>query len=562
MSLRADHEDIVRALIASGESYYCEFKTAWEYLPEGRSPRPVKDVALDVQEALVALANSDGGDVLIGVEDSGTVTGVPYDADRLAYLSQASRHIRPDVGAKVQQVEVDGHRVVWFRVEESAEIAVTGTGRVLWRKGPKSEPVPPQDITRRRTQRSGDTAYESRPVPEATLADLSLPWPEVAQQPHLVRFAERRHVEGLLRYWNLLEGRNGSVALRRAALLLFANEPLRWHPNNRLRLRTSLAEKEGYGRGLATREREFPGPISRTIREATTALGSMLEVERKESHLFARAQLLPSEAVEECIVNAVAHRNYAIEGGAVEVVVYPDRVEFRSPGALPEPLTVADLRSQAGVHRSRNPLIMRVLRDLGYTRDQGEGMRRIFGAMSQVELDEPELEERADFFIVRLSTKSRYDESTQAWLAAFGPFGLEPDERRYVVALRRAGGAQSVDRLARSLGEAFDATKRRLEKLEARDMVWHARGTRTFHLVEPLSVPLERAFKRFRQARIAVGAETTLGPDDLARFTGKADDPSMSSLIDRLRESGVLSPAGKATWRFAPPFLEYVSRRG
>lgn len=555
-------EAVVRGLIAGGESYNVEFKTAWNYGPDGKAPRDIKEVAKDIGEALVAFANTDGGDLLIGVEDSREVTGVPWEGDKLRYLEQSARlQIKDaDLNASVFDVALNGKRVLLFRVSDyPSEVVVTVTGRCLWRRGnpARSEAVPPADIARRRSHRLGDTAYESAPVPEATLEDISIPSRILESRLHL----KNMDLPTLLRYWNLVQGRNGSTVLLRAALLLFAKDPLRWHPNNRVRIIRSTGVQPGYGRGLATRQFEVLGPIERSLGESRQALYGQLEVESRASELFTVAQSLPREAVDECIVNALAHRNYAIEGSSIEIHLFPERVEFRSPGKLPEPLTIKDLQRRQGAHRSRNPIIMRVLRDLGWTRDQGEGMQRIFGSMAQVELNDPELEERADTFIVRLSTVSRYDAHMQAWLAAYGPFGLQPHERKYVVALQQAGGSRSVDKLARQLGETFDKTRDALMTLEAKRLVWHRPHGRSYTLVEPLDVPHERAYNWFDSAHVSIDGSAVMTKALLRAALNIADDQSLVSAIARLRESGILVAAGPSQWRFGQSLLEYIVRR-
>jgi len=154
---------------------------------------------------------------------------------------------------------------------------------------------------------------------------------------------------GLLRYWNLVEQRNGSVVLRRAALLLFAKNALRWHPNNRVRIRRVLGNEPGYGQHLRSQERELLGPVAGLLADVRLVLHDLLERESRQEQLFSTSTLLPEDAVDECLVNAVVHRNYAIEGQAVEILLFPDRVEFKSPGRLLDPLTLEDLRAQKGV---------------------------------------------------------------------------------------------------------------------------------------------------------------------------------------------------------------------
>ncbi|MEK8109798.1 ATP-binding protein [Micromonospora sp. M12] len=80
----------------------------------------------------------------------------------------------------------------------------------------------------------------------------------------------------------------------------------------------------------------------------------------------------PEDACREALTNAIAHRDYSMEGRAIEVFVYDDRLEVRSPGALLSTVTVEGIKSLQGVHQSRNTIIARTLRELGYMREMGE----------------------------------------------------------------------------------------------------------------------------------------------------------------------------------------------
>lgn len=556
--------DLVRAIIAGGESYYAEFKSAWHYGADGKAPRRPGEIADDIARTVVAFANAEGGDLLVGVEDDGAVTGLAPDEGVHRFLVNVpGERVEGDPGVRVRTIAIDGERVLWFRVEEARdEPVITSDGRCLAREGAATRPILPREIERRRQHRRGDRSYEATPVPGASIGDLDLDAIDTAARSagsggHLAHLDP----EELLQYWNLAEARNGTLVLKRAALLLFARRALRWHPNNRLRLRRVHGSEEGYGRGLRTRERDIEGPILHILRRASQAVHGALTVEAQDEELFMERQLLPREAIREVLVNAVAHRNYAIEGQAIEVLLFPDRMEVRSPGRLPEPITVQDLVRQRGVHRSRNPLVMRVLRDLGWSRDQGEGMRRIFGSMRQVELHQPELEEVADTFVVRLSTRSIYDQSTQAWIAAYGPFGLRPEDRRYMIELRDVGGSLSTDKLARRLGEGFDDTKRHLERLERLGLLWRRKGHRTFHVVQPANVPHERALRRLRRHAGSPGSGTRLDRDGLRQVFEAPDERSFESNLAQWQQAGILQPAGRGRWRLGSSFLEYLEQR-
>jgi ATP-dependent DNA helicase RecG len=130
------------------------------------------------------------------------------------------------------------------------------------------------------------------------------------------------------------------------------------------------------------------------------------------------------------LVNAVAHRDYAISGAAIEIWMFDDRIEVRSPGLPPPPVTLEQLRQHKSVHFSRNPLLVRVLADLGYLREMGEGIPRIFQEMEDCGLNPPEFSTEGFFFVVTLRNTPVYDEETLRWLNQFGRSQITLRQRR------------------------------------------------------------------------------------------------------------------------------------
>lgn len=78
--------DRITNTIALGESHFREFKSALEGPDGNKKPRPVKKICGNIGEALVAFANADGGELLIGVEDDGTVSGVPHTPEEIRLM--------------------------------------------------------------------------------------------------------------------------------------------------------------------------------------------------------------------------------------------------------------------------------------------------------------------------------------------------------------------------------------------------------------------------------------------------------------------------------------------
>lgn len=128
----------VSLAIRIGESHFREFKSAQEGHPEAKAPRTVRDLMIDVARTLVGFANADGGELLIGVEDDGTVTGVPHsDSDITLLLKSPTTHVHADTPLptpRAARVAIDGKTVVYFAVVKGTSfVHLTSDGRCLKR---------------------------------------------------------------------------------------------------------------------------------------------------------------------------------------------------------------------------------------------------------------------------------------------------------------------------------------------------------------------------------------------------------------------------------------------
>ena len=107
------------------------------------------------------------------------------------------------------------------------------------------------------------------------------------------------------------------------------------------------------------------------------------------------------DAVHEAVVNALVHRDYARAGARVRVLLFSDRLEIRSPGALPNGLTVEQVRLGATSHR--NTLLVEVMHQLGHVETVGRGIHRIFATMRARGAAEPGFAEQAGEVVVTFS---------------------------------------------------------------------------------------------------------------------------------------------------------------
>jgi len=91
----------------------------------------------------------------------------------------------------------------------------------------------------------------------------------------------------------------------------------------------------------------------------------------------------PYFVLRELIVNAAAHRDYAIYGSRILIQMFVDRIEFYSPGGFPEGITPDNIRWS---QRSRNPTLARVLHDVKYLEEFGNGVDRIYETIEKYPL--------------------------------------------------------------------------------------------------------------------------------------------------------------------------------
>ena len=111
---------------------------------------------------------------------------------------------------------------------------------------------------------------------------------------------------------------------------------------------------------------------------------------------------LPTEAIREAVVNAIAHRDYEVSGAKVVVELFADRLVVSSPGLPPGGQTIDTIRSGRARSRTRNPLVVQGLVFLGFMEERGSGIRRIREAMTKNGLDEPIFDLVGDEFAVTL----------------------------------------------------------------------------------------------------------------------------------------------------------------
>jgi len=270
-------------------------------------------------------------------------------------------------------------------------------GRYLTREGVANNPLPPHLLRRLMLER-GDVTFEAEPARGARKEDLD--WAQV--EAYAAGLSGMGGVSGeqVLIKRGCLVQRDGELLPTNAGILLFGKDPQQFLRGADI----TAARFAGREMGDVFTRQDINGTLPQQIRRAETFLVDNLRKGVQLSEHMARTEQLeyPLKAVRELVVNAVAHRDYSIQGDGIRLYLFSDRLEITSPGGLPGPVTVDNIVDE---RFSRNSAIVQVLSDMGFIERLGYGVDRVIALMREAGLPEPQFTETAGGFRVTLLNK-------------------------------------------------------------------------------------------------------------------------------------------------------------
>ena len=333
---------------------------------------------------LAALANSGGGQLYIGVDDNGRITGLdPAAVRRINQLlsNAASQHLRPPVHPLTQNIQTAHGLVIVVTVPDGLNKPYMDLqGRVWVKSGSDKRHVTAREELQRLFQRAGLVYADVVPVAGTTVADLD----ENAFNTYFNRrYGQHSELaalplEPLLQNLGLGDGRE----LTLAGLLLFGRRPQRWRPAFQIKAvafpGTSLADNryldsEDIGGTLPEQFKNSFAFIRRNLHHVQRGRGfnTLGELE------------IPEAALEELLVNALIHRDY-FTSASIRILVFADRVEIISPGHLPDSLSIDTIRQ--GKTNRRNPTLTEHAAQILPYRGLGSGIPRALREWPRLEL--------------------------------------------------------------------------------------------------------------------------------------------------------------------------------
>jgi ATP-dependent DNA helicase RecG len=321
-----------------------------------------REINADFKKEIIAFANSDGGEIYIGVEDDGTIVGVEDKEDTMERIGNMIRDgIKPDLTAYTSIEALEDHQKTIIKVT-----ILRGTKRpyhliekglkpsgVFLRHGISSVPATDEIIRQMLRESDGVTFDKSRSVNQ----DLTFDYTQKYFKENNLTFNEsNKRTLGLID----LDGYYTNVAL-----LL----------SEQCEHSIKCAVYEGCGKTHFKARKAFYGSILKQMDEAY----EFLTLNNNLNSTFDKLKRIdhpdyPPYALREALLNAIVHRDYDYSG-SILINIFDDRIEFVSIGGLVKGITITDILG--GVSQPRNMVLANIFYRLELIESYGTGIGRI-----------------------------------------------------------------------------------------------------------------------------------------------------------------------------------------
>lgn len=346
-----------------------------------------------IADELIGMLNADGGVLAFGVANDGTLQDLNDLDEKLSdYRNLYIDFIEPHGNIKLEEVIIDGKLIFLYHVDQDIE-------RIFKRKDNEQIFLRVDDKNRlldRDAVRKLEYDKQIRKFEDEIELDFDF---EDLDVKLLNRYKEKLNYAGdvldLLVKRHLAIKRDGQFQIKKAGVLLFAKDPEKYITSSYLRYIRfeGLEAKTGTEHNVVKDERfenNIPWIIDHVKKFLKASLKDYFFLDL-ETGRFLKVPEYPEEAWLEGIVNALCHRSYNVQGNAIYIKHFDDRLEISNSGPLPAQVNVENIRTE---RFSRNPRIARALEDMGFVRQLNEGVSRIYQSMEKSMLSTPEYVEK------------------------------------------------------------------------------------------------------------------------------------------------------------------------
>jgi len=363
-------------IISTGETSKVQFKEA---LPNAES----------MSREMVAMANSEGGVILLGIKDkAGTVTGLTPQqiehADRK--LAEFADNLKPPIYIITEVVKIKddsgSKNVLMVHINDGINKPYkTAQGEIYVKQGSNKRLLTDNSEILRLFQSSRNLLADEMEVYETSIDDID----EKVFSDYFKKEFEKSYQEKGLTFEQALKAkkvlRNNRLTL--AGLLFFGKEPQSIKPAFTIKA-VSYFGNDISGNQYRNKPKDFTGTIPELFKKGMDFLKSNLSfIQSGESFNSPGKLEVSSIALEELLQNALVHRDY-FKNAPIRLFIFDDRIEIISPGKLPNNLTVEEIKFGNPVIRN-NQIVSFSIHTLPFS-GLGSGIKRALAEQPNIEL--------------------------------------------------------------------------------------------------------------------------------------------------------------------------------
>ncbi len=352
-------------------------------------------------KSICAFSNTDGGTILIGVRDDGSVKGLTITNSTLENITNKiidSLGVSPSIGIeKHKKLEIIKIEVL------RSSIPISFNGKYYKRVGNTNREMTREELKRYFLKDSSwDRIISDFKISEIDEKILRNFINKAKETGRLKIIDENNTIKNVLTHLNL----QISGKLTNASIMLFGKDPQKHFSNAKLRISRLKNET------TITGDRIITGNLFKMLSEGEEAIKNFINV-RYEINEMKREEVwdYPLVAIREALINSLIHRNYFNFNIPIQIKIYDDRIWIYNPGGLPDGISYEAL-FEPHPSIARNPLLVDIFYLSGFIEALGTGISRIRESLSKAGLPEPEIKIEENGFTIIL----RKDYLTEEYL--------------------------------------------------------------------------------------------------------------------------------------------------
>jgi ATP-dependent DNA helicase RecG len=426
-------DEQLKNLINQGEGYNLEFK---ESFTDG------------IKRDICAFANTEGGFILLGVNDENKIVGIKDSNDVRSKIQNITRNLDPSLTVELEYK----NKVMIIKVPEGTNKPYAINGKFLIREGASSQQLTRDEVSE--FFRAENIVKFDEKVNQDFNLDNDFDKEKFKTFLKLSGIDNNLDRDDILNNLLLLEGDK----LKNAGVLFFCHRTTKFFHNALItcvlykgKEKVNIIDRKDFDADLHSNYQNAIAFLQRNLRLEYIMHGFKPREERLE---------IPEDALREAVLNSIAHRDYFEDGAKIQIDIFDDRVEISNPGGLIKAIKPAEFGRKS---ISRNPLLFGLMQRMNLVEKVGSGISKMKRLCKEAKLKEPKFD-MGGFFTVTFFRPSVEKKRGEKWGEKWGEKLTENQEK--ILGLIVSDKSISIVEISKKLKLGTTAVENNIAKLK------------------------------------------------------------------------------------------------